>query len=249
VKKIKLNNTGLKVSKLCFGTGRMQHLSSKEGGRLLKNALKKGINFWDTSDDYDTHRHVREGLRGIKRGKVVLMSKITCIFDRNIVIGHIENMLKELGTSYLDIILLHAVDSEKELKKYLNIISEIKKSKKIKHIGISSHKPSVLQKIVKNNDIKFVLAPLNYKGLRIKSNGFFESLQKRKTNMVRVLRECRKNGKDVFLIKVFGNNKIKDIKKATNYCLSQKFSDGIDIGITSEEELNEDVRLVNKFTN
>jgi len=37
-----------------------------EGGRILAEALKLGINFWDTSDDYGTHPHVREALRRVK---------------------------------------------------------------------------------------------------------------------------------------------------------------------------------------
>jgi len=244
--RIRLKKTGLVVSQLCFGTGKMQKLSPKQGGELLKKAFERGVYFWDTSDNYGSHKHVREGLNGLDREKIILMSKITNIFEKSQVKPHVEGMLNELGTGYLDILLLHAVDSQKELEKYLGIIDELKPLP-INHIGLSSHKPKIISQIAEDPRIKFILAPLNYQGWKIKTDYLKFSFRLRRNQMIRALKKCRENGKDIFLMKVFGEGRIKDIEKAMEYCLSQNFADGVDIGITNQKELNEDIELVERF--
>ncbi|MBD3247006.1 hypothetical protein GF378_00095 [Candidatus Pacearchaeota archaeon] len=252
MKKIKLKKTGCKVSKLCFGTGRIDKFKPEHGARLLKKAYEKGINFWDTSDDYGTHPHVNEGLKkvlkkkGVSRDNIVLISKITRVFGEKKVKKHIKKMLKELGTDYIDILLLHAVDSEKELKKYLNIIPYLKKIKAIKHIGLSSHKPNIIREVADHPDIEIIMAPLNYRGFRIKYSYRDKTYSVRRGKMKRVLKKCKKNGKDIILIKIFGNGKIDKIEKAIRYGLKQKFADCIDLGIGSMHDLKEDVKIVNR---
>jgi len=74
-----LQNCNLQVSKLLFGTQTLAEkmIGYKEGGELLKYAYEQGINFWDTSDDYGTHLHVREGIKLVGRKNLKILSKIT----------------------------------------------------------------------------------------------------------------------------------------------------------------------------
>ncbi len=247
MKKIKLKNTGLKVSKLCFGTGRMEKFTSKAGAELILKAYKRGVNFWDTSDNYGTHRHVKAALKKANRKNVILMTKITNTFGEKRVKKHVKKMLKELGTKYLDILLLHSVDSEKELEKYLGIIPFLKEMKSIKHIGLSSHKPNIIKKVAKNKDIEFILAPYNYKGFRIMGVHNDKTFLVRRGKMRRALKKCKKYGKDIFLIKLFAHGMIDKIGKAIRYGLNQKFSDGVNLGFEKKKEVNENIRIVNKF--
>ena len=52
-----LGRSGLKVSKLCFGTLTMsplqRNMSPEEGAKLLIHAYEKGVRFLDTADRYD----------------------------------------------------------------------------------------------------------------------------------------------------------------------------------------------------
>ncbi|RLG11117.1 hypothetical protein DRN73_06180 [Candidatus Pacearchaeota archaeon] len=246
MKKIILKKTKLKVSKFCLGTNRINHLLPEYGSRIIKKAYKKGINFWDTSDDYNTHSHVALALRGLPREKIIIMTKITNVFGKKVK-PHIKKMLKELGTNYIDILLLHAVDSEKELKKYLEIIPILKKIKAIRHIGLSSHKPNIINKIAENKDIEFILAPFNYRGFRIRGDYRDKTYLIRRKKMKESLIKCKKNKKDIFLIKIFANGLIKKIEKAIRYGLKQEFSDGVNLGVSSAKELEEDIKLVNKI--
>lgn len=79
MKIVKLGSSDLVVSRLCFGTepftikkgpdGRKTQgdLTDETGGRILREALELGLNFWDTSDDYGTHAHIRVGLSMVNR--------------------------------------------------------------------------------------------------------------------------------------------------------------------------------------
>ncbi|MBR0026137.1 MAG: aldo/keto reductase, partial [Clostridia bacterium] len=62
-----LGNTGMLVSRLCFGTltmGPLQRdLSAKEGAALLELAFSCGVNFLDTAEIYGTYPHVKEALK------------------------------------------------------------------------------------------------------------------------------------------------------------------------------------------
>ena len=54
-----LGHTGLMVSRLCFGglvIGPLQkNLSVEEGGEVIAEAFRLGVNFIDTADLYDTY--------------------------------------------------------------------------------------------------------------------------------------------------------------------------------------------------
>src|SRR5690554_4034255 len=61
-----LGKTGIRVSRLCFGTlilGPLQsNLPLREGARLLEIALDLGVNFMDTADLYQTYPYIREAI-------------------------------------------------------------------------------------------------------------------------------------------------------------------------------------------
>ena len=62
-----LGRSGLKVSRLCFGTLTMsplqKDLSPKEGARLLIHAYERGVTFLDTADLYGTYPHISLALK------------------------------------------------------------------------------------------------------------------------------------------------------------------------------------------
>jgi aryl-alcohol dehydrogenase-like predicted oxidoreductase len=68
--KIILGNTGLTVSRLCFGgipfggTGwrRDPSMEPKDAGKVLKRAFELEINFWDTAEGYKSHPPIGQGL-------------------------------------------------------------------------------------------------------------------------------------------------------------------------------------------
>ena len=63
---VKLGNTNLSVSRLCFGglvMGPLQaNMTPREGGKVIAAALEGGVNFIDTADLYGTYDHIKEAI-------------------------------------------------------------------------------------------------------------------------------------------------------------------------------------------
>ncbi len=113
-----LGHTGLHVSRLAFGTGthgwgghsRQTRLGLAELARLLRLAHDLGVTFWDVADGYGSHRHVREALRGLPREEVVVTTK-TAARSAADAERAVERYRREMGTDYLDVVLLHCMTS------------------------------------------------------------------------------------------------------------------------------------------
>ncbi len=62
-----LGQSGLEVSRLCFGAltiGPLQrNLTAEEGGAIIRHALELGVNFIDTAELYGTYEHIRFALK------------------------------------------------------------------------------------------------------------------------------------------------------------------------------------------
>jgi aryl-alcohol dehydrogenase-like predicted oxidoreductase len=63
-----LGSTGLKVSRLCFGTLTISPLQrgfgAEEGAALLKSARESGVTFFDTAEIYRTYAHLKAAFAG-----------------------------------------------------------------------------------------------------------------------------------------------------------------------------------------
>jgi aryl-alcohol dehydrogenase-like predicted oxidoreductase len=117
MQRVILGNTGIEVSKLCIGTGTLgwgggSNQTRKLGlnglADLLVYAYEQGIAFIDTADQYGSHPHIREALKRIPREKVVITTKTTARNAKRMK-SDLDRFRKELGTDYLDIVLLHCM--------------------------------------------------------------------------------------------------------------------------------------------
>mgnify|MGYP001260788705 CR=1 FL=1 len=79
MERVFLGDTGIKVSRLCFGsltiTPFQANLPIKEGAELIKYAYSKGVNFLDTAELYDNYDYIREALKDINRNDFVITTK------------------------------------------------------------------------------------------------------------------------------------------------------------------------------
>ncbi|MBE0430232.1 MAG: aldo/keto reductase [Dehalococcoidia bacterium] len=148
---VALGRSRLKVSKLCFGTAYLGapslKISPDEGGRVLVEAHKLGVTFWDTSDDYGSHAHIASALRHIPREKVVISTKTSAKNGREAA-ESLQRSLRELGTDYVDIFFLHAVESDwiDGCHKLLTELHELTTAGTVKAIGLTTHSVAVGRK-------------------------------------------------------------------------------------------------------
>src|SRR3954470_10128501 len=111
-----LGSTGIRTSRLAMGTGTVgtghhshQTALGVQGlSDLLRNGYDNGLRFFDSADAYGSHPHVAEALKHIPRDKVTVLTKS---WSRNPaeMRADLDRFRKELGTDYLDIVLMHCL--------------------------------------------------------------------------------------------------------------------------------------------
>jgi predicted aldo/keto reductase-like oxidoreductase len=139
-------------------------MDRKELAELLIYAFNQGINFWDTAVAYETHLHLREALKYVKRSDVVITTKLNTTYERDTE-RSFKLSLKELDVDYVDVCLVHGVRTESELKRRrgaLDAMLELKNKGMIRAVGISSHGLSALKAITKIPEIDVVWVRVNY---------------------------------------------------------------------------------------
>src|SRR5580658_9197135 len=109
---VTLGHSGVKVTRLAFGTGTMAGRVQRELGqdqftRLVRYAYDRGIRFFETAESYgEMHKMLGVALQGIPRDSYRLMSKVT---TRQGVDPQekFDELRKLANTEYFDIMLLH----------------------------------------------------------------------------------------------------------------------------------------------
>src|SRR5215471_2447721 len=109
---VTLGKSGVKVTRLAFGTGtfsgRVQReLGQDEFTRQVRYAYDHGIRFFETSESYGgMHQMLGVALKGLPRDSYRLMTKVTTRPDGNPQ-EKIDELRKLANTDYFDIVLMH----------------------------------------------------------------------------------------------------------------------------------------------
>lgn len=173
----KLGRTNIKVSEIALGCEGFNGKNVKQTKEMLEHAYKNGINFIDL---YSSNPELRTTLgTAIKelgiRENFVIEAHIGSTWkngqyerSRNLEANKIafEDLLKRLQTNYIDVGMIHYIDSEDDFKKVfegeiIEYIKSLKQEGKIKSIGLSSHNPIVAKKAVESGIIDVILFSIN----------------------------------------------------------------------------------------
>ncbi len=169
MKKNPYNKTNQSVSRLGFGAwplGNTAHghtMTEKEGIALVKKALEKGINFFDTAPNYASGRSetiLGKALEG-KRSEVVINTKFghhpdgTIDFGEDALVPSIEGSMKRLKTDYLDSVILHNPDPAilKGETRHFEILKDLRAKGKILTYGVSIDTREELENVLERTDI------------------------------------------------------------------------------------------------
>ena len=165
--------TGNKISILGFGCMRFPGMNKAEA--LVKHAIDKGINYFDTAWIYSGNEETLGSIlhKNNLRSKVYIQTKLPIVlfksssasidFDK-----YFNQSLERLKTDYIDYYLLHMMtdmDQWKRLKNWgiENWIAQKKRSGQIKQIGFSFHgSVSEYLKILNDYDWEITLIQHNY---------------------------------------------------------------------------------------
>ena len=144
---VTLGNSGIKVTRLAFGTGtyggRVQReLGQEQFTRLVRHAYDRGIRFFETADAYTgMPKMLATALRGVPRDSYRLMTKYR-LREPEDPKATIDRFRRELNSEYFDVLLLHCVrvpDWAEQFKRLRDELSEAKEKKIILAHGASCH--------------------------------------------------------------------------------------------------------------
>jgi 1-deoxyxylulose-5-phosphate synthase len=243
---VTFGNTGLRVSRMAMGTGTHGWAGRSEQtalgldglANLLRAAYDRGINFWDTADQYGSHPHVARALEGLPRDQVVIATKTTARSARDAT-RSIERILQELGTDYVDIVLLHSMTQGRWPKRYagaMEALAHAKDQGKVRAVGISVHSLDALRKAVETDWVDVVLARINYAGIRMDGAC---------AEVTPVLEQLYDAGKAVYGMKVLGCGQlVNNARTAIEYVFQLGTVHAVTIGISKAQHLEENRKLV-----
>ena len=248
--KVELGNTGLNVSLLALGTGThgWNHESdqTRRGNDWLvghfRSGYEMGVNFWDLADMYGSHQCAGEALEHLKREDLIISTKTTTR-DYQSCSAAIERFLEELGTDYLDIVLLHGKSSSDwntECKGAMDALSDAKGKNLVKAVGISSHGIDGIKTAASEPWVDIILARLNYASVQMDTS---------KEELLPVLQEAHSTGKGVFAMKVLGRGPLtSDPEKAIRYIMDLDCVQAMTIGHSEDEQLSQNVGIIEKLS-
>ena len=157
-----LGNTGLLVSRLCFGTmtfgdGRglfkaISAVGQAGADELVKTSIDGGINFFDTADNYtegESEKILGQSLKNLKiaRKDVVIATKVYSRVgpgrndigaSRGHIMDGVEASLRRLQTDHIDLYQIHANDYITPIEETLRALDTLVTQGKVRYIGCSN---------------------------------------------------------------------------------------------------------------
>jgi aryl-alcohol dehydrogenase-like predicted oxidoreductase len=150
-----LGRSGLMVSPLAIGTLNFSNPTSEADSiEIVMRAYEAGVNFFDTSNNYNEGQSEIFLGRAVRRlparHKVVISSKVHFPIDvgagpneqsnsRVNIIRTCEESLRRLGTDYIDLYQLHRPSFHIPTEETLGAMTDLIRQGKVRYIGCSTH--------------------------------------------------------------------------------------------------------------
>jgi aryl-alcohol dehydrogenase-like predicted oxidoreductase len=155
---VRFGSTGLKVSRLCFGTMGLGSsawkgwvLDEEASVPILKRALDLGITFFDMADWYSLGRGEevvgRALLKMARREELVLATKVFYPMsedpnDRGLsrqhILASIDKSLARIGADHVDLYIVHAFDPETPMEETMAALNDVVRAGKARYLGAST---------------------------------------------------------------------------------------------------------------
>jgi aryl-alcohol dehydrogenase-like predicted oxidoreductase len=243
--KVMLGKTGIAVSLVGMGTGsngsgqasNQTRLGVKEFTRVVRHALDRGICLFDVADQYGSHVYLREALKGVPRDQYVIQTK-THATRRADARSHLERYRMELGVDYIDILLLHCMQTLDWPAKHvesMEYLMEAKEQKIIRAHGTSCHGMDPLNIAARSPFVEVDLARINPEGVKMDN-------PKNPDEVASRLEEMHNAGKGVIGMKVFGEGAFQEPERrdaSLRYVLGLGTVNAFIIGLESTAQVDD----------
>jgi 1-deoxyxylulose-5-phosphate synthase len=238
--RVKLGPMQIDVSRLAQGSGtngvngasnQTRKLGLRGLADLFDAAYDNGITFWDTADQYGTHPHVKEALQRVPREKVAILTKTHASTEKEMR-ADLDRFRRELGTDYIDILLLHCMlegDWPERRKGAMAVISEAREKGIVRTHGTSCHTLAALQTAARHPWVQVDLARINPAQVEMDAAP---------ATVIGVLRQMKAAGKGVIGMKILGAGALRQkADQSLQFALALDCVDCFTIGAESRAEM------------
>ena len=279
--KRQLGKTGLLVSEIGFGGEWLERHPEEEAVELVRYAEKQGINVMDCwMPDPKSRDILGKAMLGSRENWIVQghfgstwqNGQYVRTRDMKYVKPAFEDLLYRLKTDYIDIGMIHYVDTEEDWASlqdsdFLRYVMEMKEKGVIRHIGASSHNPKVAKAVVQSGIVEMILFSVNPAFDMLPSSEKLEDLltegysyDKRLSGIdperAELYQVCEENNVGITVMKGFAGGRLFDEKRSPfgvgltplqciHYALTRPGVSSILCGYDTKEQVDEAVRYEN----
>lgn len=210
--------TGDQISEIGMGTAYIGEADKKDAVRTVRHAFESGINYYDlAAGDRAAFPIFGEALQDV-RDQVMYQIHFGADYssgtygwslDLDTVKRSVDRQLKELRTDYINYGFIHCQDESSDWKTYqengiLDYLLSMKKEGVVRHIGASSHTPSVIQEILDTGLIDMLMFSVNPAYDYQHGEYAFGGVDERSA----VYRRCEKEGVGISCMKPFSGGQL-----------------------------------------
>ena len=173
--KRRLGKTGLMVSEIGFGGEWLERHPEEESIKLIRYAQEKGINIIDCWMPDPKSRDIIGKAIAPARDQWFVQGHIGSTWqdgqyvrtrDMAFVKPAFEDLLERIGGGYIDLGMIHYVDSKEDWDTcmntgYIDYVHELHEKGIIRHIGLSTHNPRIAKMAAESGFIEMILFSIN----------------------------------------------------------------------------------------
>ncbi len=253
---VTLGKSGVKVTRLAFGTGTFSGRTQRELGqdeftRQVRYAYDRGIRFFETAESYgEMHRMLGIALKGIPRDSYRLMSKVTTRPGVNPQ-EKIDELRKLANTEYFDILLMHYqhVGSwPEDTVRWQDGILEAKERDAVVGHGASVHGLPGLRRFPGNKWLDIAMIRMNHNGTKMDAEEYNTQGLGNVPEVVSHVKQVHQEGMGVISMKLVGEGAFtsrEDRQAAMKYAFREAGVDSVTVGFKSTAEIDEAIENLN----
>ncbi|MGO9317671.1 MAG: aldo/keto reductase [Terracidiphilus sp.] len=252
---VTLGKSGLKVTRLAFGTGSkngyvQSSLGQKEFSRLVHYAYDRGIRFFETAESYSTPAMLGTALKDFPRESYQLMNKVTT--DEGVdPLKRFDEMRRISQTEYFDIMLLHWQTSGNwtaTTSRWQDGILEAQSKQIIRARGASVHGLPALHLMPGNKWLEVAMIRMNHNGTSMDGPIHDDGNPGNVPEVVTHVRQVKREGMGVISMKLVGDGAFtrhEDRQASMRFAFKNAGIDCATVGFKSTQEIDEAIDNMN----
>ena len=257
VDQVPLGKTGLKLSRLGFGTGSNSGNVQKALGQqafndLIRYAYDRGITYFDCAQSYATFEWIAGAIKGLPREKLFLQSKIPG--QPQDVLKAIDRHRQVFNTDYVDSLLIHCMVKDgwtDEWKRIMDGFEEAKAKKWIRAKGVSCHSLPALRTAAASDwpDVHLVRVNPQAKHIDGPEETLEQVRQRHRARSLRAAQDDARQGPRRDRHEARRRRRLpesEDREKAARFAMARPEINAVVIGFKSTKEIDEAIERIDR---